>query len=259
MQIFLLCLAIVAVYFVTIVWKNVRVLDHLDRQRLAAEGHDCTYKKKVAIRELDGWTAPPWSAFPYGLEEPFAHEVVDFTPAHGHLFAADFHAAGKDRDDDPSECFSIVCARLDSQAAIALVTPLVAAMAPSNGLRVVMRKDCVYALFGPSYRRDCKMSAEEKIIVMQGMSYLMMHGDTATARRYFERIPGHAGATPVIHAVVLIVPLAWIVYVLATFPIHDAVGALFGTAVVLAFFWGGMASALFRMFELRMYLECRSL
>jgi len=165
----------VAVLFAVCIYWARRDADIED----ACRRHGYIVVNNVGLDFLGPLSGPPWFAFTRGLYSNTVHQTMVAERADGDIFSGNF-SAGLLKEfawsSGPNvSSYSIVGLRLAGPVPRDRIAAWVNALALRNGLRVVLRGHCVYAMFEPGGVTRIVMPWQQRIQLMQAMDCLVAH------------------------------------------------------------------------------------
>ncbi len=149
-----------------------------------------TYAGLVPIDFLEPLVEPPWTAFIEGLDHNMAMQTMVLERPGGDIFAANFSACiikttmMSDRK-TPGFPYTIIGLRLTHNLHTSHIAAYIDGLHLDNGLRVVMRGNCVYAMFKSGTAMRINMPKLQRIQLMQAMR-CVLEGRYADATALFE-------------------------------------------------------------------------
>jgi hypothetical protein len=141
-------------------------------QECQAQGF--TYVDSVRLDFLEPLAEPPWTAFACGLAHGIASRTMVLEHRGGDIFSANFNARLLSESRFATGAvshfsYSITGIRLAPGAPLARIAAYIADLALENGLRVVMRGDCVYAMVKPGGITVLELRDRQRMQLMRAM------------------------------------------------------------------------------------------
>lgn len=158
-----------------------------------------TYVGGVPIEFLEPLAEPPWTAFVCGLGHEIASQTMVLEHPRGDIFSANFSArllteSWLSTGPINSFTYSITGVRLTPSAPMEQIADYVSGLKLRNGLRVVMRGDCVYAMVKPSGITVLALSDRRRMQLMQAMR-CVVEGRFSDATHLLSELSCHSSTT----------------------------------------------------------------
>ncbi len=247
----MLVLILIFVLFTTIVIKLVIKLDSAlvsdSDIRFLCPQFGFTYLAEVPISRLGPLTDPPWTAFLDGDTRDISEQTITVARDNGSIFSGQFRGILSSyrsgyRNHEVRENYSVTALKLLDMRAQRHLVDFVLALNLKNGLRIVVRGNDIYAMFGPSWRRPMVMTYRERMTCMSAM-LRMLDDDLQGAEELFGKIAGFSvGSVAFVTGITAGVLVLWAWFVMANeYSPLAVLGPLVvaGLSVVYRWIWGG--------------------
>lgn len=150
------------------------------------------FRDRLTLQDFAGYDFPPWETFPHWAPAHFADEVLVWQEETDEVFSFNVHAylhGYGEHDRGPASLVSIIGMKVHDESARERMAQFAMGRKARNGVVVVVRGTCVYAMIRPSARRSQEMSFRERMACMRGMRK-MRDGQFTEADALFETMWG---------------------------------------------------------------------